>query len=232
MLSSYGGGITSNGDLTIVNSTISGNTSRAGGGIAIRFGSTTIINSTVTGNTASATLLANGRGGGIYGKPVLIAHTIVAGNTTTGSGNETFSVSLQTSNNTNLFGHSGESTGEACFNWTSFGTDITATSDGTQPTALASILNPTLANNGGPTQTHNLVAGSPALDKATGNSCQAAPVNGLDQRYKVRAAGASATCDIGAVEFNAPTAVTLSSFNAKPGFDLVAWFKQMLGLAR
>jgi hypothetical protein len=28
---------------------------------------------------------------------------------------------------------------------------------------------------------------------------------------------------------NTPSAVTLSSFNAKPGFDLVAWFRQILG---
>jgi hypothetical protein len=43
----------------------------------------------------------------------------------------------------------------------------------------------------------------------------------------------AAGCNYIARYGNTPTAVTLSSFRANaPTFDLVAWFKQFLGLAR
>jgi hypothetical protein len=57
--------------------------------------------------------------------------------------------------------------------------------------ALAAILGP-LTNNDGPTETHALVAGSPAID-AAGATCSA-----TDQRGIARPQGAD--CDIGAVE--------------------------------
>jgi len=50
-----------------------------------------------------------------------------------------------------------------------------------------------LANNGGPTFTHALEAGSPAIDAANGAVCPAA-----DQRGVARPQGAG--CDIGSVE--------------------------------
>src|SRR5690606_13854947 len=46
---------------------------------------------------------------------------------------------------------------------------------------LSAILHP-LADNGGPTWTHALPPGSPAIDRAPNNACTAAPVNGVDQR--------------------------------------------------
>ena len=54
-----------------------------------------------------------------------------------------------------------------------------------------------LADNGGPTLTHALLAGSPALDAADGVSCPA-----TDQRGVVRPQGDG--CDIGAFELQAP----------------------------
>ena len=54
--------------------------------------------------------------------------------------------------------------GQAFENFTPGPTGITATSNGNNPTALVNILNPNLANNGGPTRTHALVGGSPAVD--------------------------------------------------------------------
>src|SRR4029077_12934234 len=72
---SYGGGINSNGTLTVNNSTISGNTAAsifieqiygAGGGIS-NFGTLTVNNSTISGNTTGATQFGNaGFAGGIY----------------------------------------------------------------------------------------------------------------------------------------------------------------------
>ncbi len=57
-----------------------------------------------------------------------------------------------------------------------------------------------LANNGGPTQTLALQAGSPAIDNGNDAVCAASPVNNLDQRGAPRPAGAH--CDIGAFEYN------------------------------
>jgi hypothetical protein len=68
---------------------------------------------------------------------------------------------------------------QAFANFTPGPTDITATSNGTGPTALVNILNPTLANNGGPTRTHALVGGSPAIDTVTDGTC---PPPAKDQR--------------------------------------------------
>jgi hypothetical protein len=62
-----------------------------------------------------------------------------------------------------------------------------------------------LASNGGPTPTHALLPGSPAVDAGDDTTCAAAPVSGVDQRGASRAAGAH--CDIGAVESGPPPAV-------------------------
>jgi hypothetical protein len=84
-------------------------------------------------------------------------------------------------------------------NFTPSGSDISATSDGTAPAALSSILDTTLQDNGGDTQTHALVAGSPAID-----AVQDGP--STDQRGVSRPQGAA--FDIGAFELepiNMPT---------------------------
>jgi hypothetical protein len=70
---------------------------------------------------------------------------------------------------------------------------------------LSDILNPTRANNGGPTQTHALISGSPAID-AGGPVCTNADGNPLltDQRGEARPVDGDgdgqAACDIGAFE--------------------------------
>jgi hypothetical protein len=51
-----------------------------------------------------------------------------------------------------------------------------------------------LADNGGPTQTHALLAGSPAIDAAEDTVCPA-----TDQRGVTRPQGAG--CDVGSYEF-------------------------------
>src|SRR5262249_6993811 len=55
-----------------------------------------------------------------------------------------------------------------------------------------------LANNGGPTFTHALPPGSPALDTGDAGACATAPINNRDQRGRSRPQGAG--CDIGAYE--------------------------------
>ncbi len=168
---SQGGGIFNIGTATLTNSTVSGNTAIFfGGGIFNFSGSTlTLNNSTVSGNTAG------NNGGGIFnGGTATLVRSLISGNAAP-SGWEAYNKpdsgyysppGIINSANYNLFGHSGESNAQAFSNFTPSGSDISATSDGTMPTALASILDTTLQNNGGGTLTHALVTGSPAVDPA------------------------------------------------------------------
>ena len=64
-----------------------------------------------------------------------------------------------------------------------------------------------LQDNGGPTQTMALGAGSAARDAAVDAICAAPPVNNLDQRGVTRPQGAH--CDIGAYEAKPPVYLPL-----------------------
>jgi hypothetical protein len=86
----------------------------------------------------------------------------------------------------------------------------TATTCGTNSLLANPMLGP-LTNNGGPTQTLALLAGSPAIDTADNTICQTLPPNGagkLDQRGVARPQGNG--CDIGAFEL-APSALAAPS---------------------
>ncbi len=195
---------------SITNTTISGNVANDGGGVVVRVGELTLNNVTVSDNTAEY-------GGGILVDDTLtLNRTIISGNSAD-SGDEvyiysgTYGSGTVTANNFNLFGHNGVSNAAAFTNFAPGATDITATSDGTEPTALAAILAP-LADNGGPTtpatETHALVANSPALDRGPNAACAAAPVDGVDQRDVARnqngiGAASANECDVGAYEYAA-----------------------------
>lgn len=202
-----GGGIYSNTDgsdeVVIINSTLSGNSAGdVGGGVSILAlddtSSLTINNSTISGNSADDV------GGGVYSftfgsSIVTLRRTLIAGNTATNGGDEIrrFNAggSSFTAANFNLFGHSDIDNSQAFSGFTPGATDITATSDGNDPTALTDILDTTLANNFGPTDTHNLVEDSPAIDASPDDGdCEP-----TDQRGIPRPQGPA--CDIGAVEF-------------------------------
>jgi predicted outer membrane repeat protein len=81
--SNKGGGIFNEGVLTLINTTLSGNTaSDDGGAIYSSFGTVTLTGATVSNNTASQS------GGGIYneGGPMVIGTSIFSGNTASGGG--------------------------------------------------------------------------------------------------------------------------------------------------
>ncbi len=212
-----GGGLYIFGSATvtnIVNSTISGNVAGSeGGGIYQDRGTLTITNSTITGNTATTS------GGGLYlyndspGAVATIVNSIISGNTAVEDGNEIFRVNgTITADAYNVFGDNSQTNADAFDGFTPGGSDLTATSDGTNPTALAAILDTTLADNGGPTETHALVAGSPAIDFAPTAACAADPVFGTDQRGEPRSIdipgegndGGPNLCDSGAYEVQIP----------------------------
>ncbi len=157
------------GTMLIADSTISGNKAlnRFGGGILNDSSSiTTITHSSIISNSARLD------GGGIYNASTLnLQNTLVAGNSA-GTGSEVYySGGALNADHYNLFGHVGETNAAAFYNFTPGASDITATSDGSSPTALASILAPTLADNGGPTRSYALVSGSPAIDQVSSAEC-------------------------------------------------------------
>jgi len=163
----FGGAIWNAASMTIRDSTISGNHSfNTGGGIeAAGALETTLINVTVSNNTARD-------GGGIYHRSgtLNLLNTLVAGNhlfPTGGSGLEICRNPGAPAGNqhNNLLGHDGISNARAFAGFAFAASDITATSDGTMPSPLTKIIG-SLGNNGGPTMTHALPSGSPAINAA------------------------------------------------------------------
>ncbi len=159
---SNGGGIFNflPGTVGIGNSTLSGNSANdGGGGIFNDDGTASISNSTLSGNSAND-------GGGIYNffGTASISNTIAAGNVAN-DGSEIFDSSgAIAADANNLFGDSSQTNADAFSGFTPGPNDITATSDGTDPTALGAILDSAgLQDNGGPTQTIALVVSSPAI---------------------------------------------------------------------
>ena len=176
-----GGGIrNSAGTVTISNSTLSGNSASVfGGGILNQSsGSVSISNSTLSGNSANS-------GGGIFNRTsgsVSTRSTIISGNTAPSGSECRNDDATLTSQGNNLFG----------LNNNPGGCPTTASDVVPTQTTITSILSP-LANNGGPTQTQALPAGSPAIDAG-------ANPDGLttDQRGLSRTVGAGT--DIGSFE--------------------------------
>jgi hypothetical protein len=78
-----------------------------------------------------------------------------------------------------------------------------------------------LSNNGGVTQTHALLPGSPAIDVGDNTICAAAPISGIDQRGTTRPqdgdGDGTAHCDLGAVERMATPATPVNdSTSSRP----------------
>ena len=202
------GAIHLDGDTTIRNSTFSANsTDGLGGAIYNHGGNLTIINSTLTLNRANADDSGSETGGGIVtdsgaADQTTIKNTIVAGNLT-GSGAGTPSditgKNLEAASTFNLIGDAASAGG---------------LTHGTNGNLVG--VNPlldVLANNGGPTLTHALLAGSPAI-----NSGSNANVPG-DITTDQRGVGFSrfvGTVDIGAFEVadSTPPTVTVNIVDA------------------
>jgi len=190
--------------ITVLNSTISGNSAEtSGGGVFVEDGVATFNNATVTGNRATAVEGYNGDGGGIYnqGGATTVRNTILAGN-----------IDPPTAWNTISADDCGGAGGIVSDGYNILGNDTgctftAATGDqiGTDVAPLDPLLG-ALTSNGGPTLTHALEVVSPALDAANpavpgsgGSACES-----NDQRGVPRPADGDpvpgAICDIGAYE--------------------------------
>jgi hypothetical protein len=194
-----GGAISNDGEFVLTNSTLHHNNAYLGGGIYNSGFSLNVTNSTLSGNVAEY-------GGGVYSRSdgsydrVSFARALISGNTAT-TGREVF-ISLGPNlrlnvDNYNMFGFGGDA-GVYGF--------IPGASDLVPARSLAAILDTTLRDNGGATQTLALPADSPAIDAAPSDDCQVeTAVNGVDQRGLPRnddgdGRMSANECDIGAFE--------------------------------
>jgi CSLREA domain-containing protein len=216
---SAAGGIAKGGSsntTTVINSTISGNSVQThGGGIAQFGGTLNLINATIAGNTADSDGGGMaGDGGGLYmtGGTANVQNTIVAHNIdASSSGNVHPDCSGTVVATYSLIEARGVSDG--C---TLGGGSSNNLASGTDPMLDA------LDSNGGPTDTHALLAGSPAI--GAGNP--ATPLDGTsgrcaaaDQRGQARG-GAAGTCDIGAFEAQPPVLAAVGDRSLQAGQTL------------
>lgn len=192
-----GGGVFSNSDLSgqkttsISNSTISGNVATLlyGGGVHNAQGLTIIRSSTVTENGVQYRLGGGVASSGDEYTRTEIESSIVAGNTF-GDVDYTASTNSFQSNGHNLIG-----VGNAVEEFVEAG----------DQSGFGNVLLGPLANNGGPTLTHALLPGSPAIDAGALNSAE-----GFDQRGAAYArvfdalGSGNSLSDIGAFELQHP----------------------------
>ena len=220
--SQSGGGIRSNvfnrdGALTVTNSTVSGNTASWTGGGIYNWANLIVTNSTVSGNRVTSSSSSVGATGGgiqhngalahIVNSTVTDNHAFRGGGVHTSIGGTIVLTNSIVANST-YGGDCGVGSGTV----TEAVVDTNIVADGTCGGIGLNVdpmLGP-LMDNGGPTETHAPMAGSPAIDAAdtTLGTCVS---TGLDQRGAMRGVDGNSVvddpavgdCDIGAVEYGA-----------------------------
>ncbi|MDD3813743.1 MAG: choice-of-anchor Q domain-containing protein [Desulfocapsaceae bacterium] len=214
----YGGGVGNNGVCTIINSTIANNQAYKGGGVSNNGSSIGVFMSTISGNedsvaaggmlSISNTLVVNSTisgnsstsgAGGIYGfgASTIISTTITNNSSASGTDGYCNNVSGTLEVKNSIIAQNGDNNCCRPASITSNGYNLEDTNT-CGFTDASDVINsdPKLAalqNNGGPTFTHALLSGSPAID--AGTSVYMFP---NDQRGKKRPCGAG--YDIGAYE--------------------------------
>ena len=223
-----GGGLDNASAVTMSDTTLSGNTATSGGGIG-NTGTLTATNSTLSGNSATFGSPATGLGGGggLFNEGTLkLINATIAYNNVAGAG---FGGGLEAAAGTTTLVNTIVALDTAGSGGTQTSSDISGSvsnssannlvddtnsagglSNGTSGNLVGVLpgLAPALANNGGPTLTIALEAGSPAID-AGNNSLAGVPT--IDERGALRGpAGlnAGSAVDIGAYEASSSYAVS------------------------
>jgi CSLREA domain-containing protein len=198
----YGGGIYSNGTADITGSTLSDNYGKFGGAIDNE-DSMSLTNSTISTNDAFS-------GGGIYNtRSLALYNTTVALNTASYAGairNTDPQGPDRLETESTIFAENSSNLSSPCspdpFDSLGYNLsdDSSCVSGGAGDQLVADARLGALANNGGPTETHDLLSDSPAIDSGNDATCPA-----TDQRGITRPADGDdddvAHCDVGAVEF-------------------------------
>ena len=210
-----GGGIFSDLALTVTHSTISNNSANNDGGGIASFGALTVTNSTISNNSAGSD------GGGISNADRLtVTNSTISNNSAAGGGIS------DSSNRTVLINTiiAGNVPGGDCSGGVlSLGVNLDSDDTCNLSPVFLTFLAPTLCSvplqdNGGPTETHALLPGSPAI--GVGEPCSLA----TDQRGVLREQGVG--CDIGAFEVgpvprcNLDLRLEYDGSNLSLGFDL------------
>ena len=195
------------GSMTLTNTTISGNVgSGAGGGVRNQSGTLTMTNVTITNNRSNT-----GAGGGISASgTVNLRNTVVAGNfqnasPSTAPGDISGNVSFAGSFN-NLIGTGGSG---GLFNGNN-GNQVRVFNPGLGP----------LADNGGPTETHALLPGSPALDGGSNTFVTNPPFTGSAPFTDQRATGFKRILD--AADSDTIQTVDIGAYEANPIIQNIA----------
>jgi hypothetical protein len=202
IVSGSGGGIeNAGGALTLINNTVSGNTAKVGGGGIWNQATANVLSSTIAENRADFDFNGAGTGGGVFNSSCAtfsFQNTVIAENFE-GLTRGDCSVMLSPNGN-NLM-------------------EVINASHCTVAGAAPIVADPkldSLQNNGGPTQTYALLAGSPAIDAGDSLGCRdnLGALLTTDQRGFRRTVDGnhdgSSRCDIRAVEFGSRAGVPVS----------------------
>jgi CSLREA domain-containing protein len=216
-----GGGIHNTGALQMTTSSIAGNEARFFGGGLQNSGTATISRSTISHNVDGG--IVNGQLNGVRGMLSLQNSTVsgnqsyrVPGGVINFAGDVKIASSTIAGNVSTLFGAGvngpaylentivANAGGDCAQPLVSWGNNLdTDGSCGLNASGDLSGVDPllgSLANNGGPTLTHALLPGSPAIDHIPAAQCRLWRISTMDQREVARPQPPAGACDIGSYE--------------------------------